>query len=256
MFSAIVRPVPAACCPVHMKGSTPVHSCISTLSRIARPAAVAAFALFALSAAAPEPVALSLISQAHAQAKAAPKANIAPDQAKSFINEMGKRTVAILQNGDAKARNDAFTGIMIEAMDFESMALQTLGKMARTVSPADKKEFTQLFAAYVIDVAIDKFGTTRVNSFAIGDLKTQPNGDVKVQTQVAADKALNVDWRVHDKGGKPSINDVEVDGYSLVIHYRGEFERAGVSNVSGLIAKLKGLTANSAALPVVRTAMK
>lgn len=204
----------------------------------------------------------ALIAQAQAQDKikrSAPQGpTITPDEATKFIREMGNRTVSVLsQQGDAKARNDAFTAIMLEAMDFEAMALQTLGKMARTVTPKDKQEFTQLFAAYVIDVAIEKFGSTKVSSFAIGQLKPQPNGDIKVNTAVStAEKPLNVDWRLHNKTGKPSINDVEVDGYSLVIHYRGEFERAGVSNVPGLIGKLRSLTSNSTALPVVRTAMK
>jgi phospholipid transport system substrate-binding protein len=233
------------------------------LRRAARAAAPAVAALAAF-AAAPGLVAdgTGLIAPSHAQSKAksqAPKGpTITPDEATNFIREMGNRTVSVLsQQGDAKARNDAFTAIMLEAMDFEAMALQTLGKMARTVTPKDKQEFTQLFAAYVIDVAIEKFGSTKVNSFAIGQLKPQPNGDIKVNTAVStAEKPLNVDWRLHNKTGKPSINDVEVDGYSLVIHYRGEFERAGVSNVPGLIGKLKSLTSNSTALPVVRTAMK
>ena len=56
--------------------------------------------------------------------------------------------------------------------------------------------------------------------------------------------------------GKPKINDLEVEGFSLRTHYTGEFERAGVSTVSGLIAKLQGLTQSSGILPVVRTAMK
>ncbi len=237
-----------------------MHRIVSSLRR----AVVPAVAALAVLAAAPGLVGESgaLIAQAQAQDKikrSAPQGpTITPDEATKFIREMGNRTVSVLsQQGDAKARNDAFTAIMLEAMDFEAMALQTLGKMARTVTPKDKQEFTQLFAAYVIDVAIEKFGSTKVSSFAIGQLKPQPNGDIKVNTAVStAEKPLNVDWRLHNKTGKPSINDVEVDGYSLVIHYRGEFERAGVSNVPGLIGKLRSLTSNSTALPVVRTAMK
>ena len=242
-----------------------MHRIVSTFRRAARAAvpAVAALAAFAIVAPGPLVDGPSLIGKAWAQAKtkaAAPAKGptITSAEATKFITDMGNRTVSILsQQGDAKARNDAFTAIMLEAMDFESMALQTLGKMARTVSPKDKREFTQLFAAYVIDVAIEKFGSTNVARFAIGQLKPQPNGDIKVNTAVStAEKPLSVDWRVHNKAGKPSINDVEVDGYSLVIHYRGEFERAGVSNVPGLIGKLKSLTSHSKALPVVRTAMK
>ncbi len=171
---------------------------------------------------------------------------------------MGDRTVAVLANqNDAKARNEAFTAVMLEAIDFDALAVQTLGRMARTVSPADKKEFTLLFAAYVIDVAIEKFGSTQVSDYAIGALKTQPNGDVMVSTLInTSDKPLKVDWRVHNRSGRPGINDIEVEGYSLVIHYRGEFERAGVSTVKGLIDKLRGLTQASAALPVVRQTLR
>lgn len=205
---------------------------------------------------------MAVAAPALAQGKrppAPPPANaIAPDAAKQFITDMGNKTVDVLSKSkDGKARNDAFTSVMLEAIDFDSLATQTLGRMARTVSPSDKKEFTELFAAYVIDVAVEKFGTTQVKNFNIGALKQQPNGDVKVNTQVNtdADKPLVVDWRVHNRGGKPSINDIEVEGYSLVIHYRGEFERAGVSTVKGLIDKLRGLTQNSVALPVVRKTM-
>jgi len=190
--------------------------------------------------------------------KAPPKKPVTEEAARTFITEMGNRTMTVMMHqGSPESRNDAFTKLMLDAIDFDSLANQTLGKMARTVTPNDRKEFTELFAAYVIDVAIQKLGSTSVQNFAIGALKPQPNGDIKVNTAVTTgDKPLSIDWRVHDKNGETRINDIEVDGYSLVIHYRGEFERAGVSTVSGLIAKLQGLTQSSGILPVVRTAMK
>ena len=70
-----------------------------------------------------------------------------------------------------------------------------------------------------------------------------------------ADAALSVDWRVHKTPRGPLINDIEVEGYSLAIHYRGEFERVGVSTVPGLIDRLRGMTKDSPALPVVRRKM-
>lgn len=197
-------------------------------------------------------------AQSKATAAAPAAAAIAPDQAKQFINDMGNRTVSVLSAATTpEARNKAFTQVMLEAIDFDSLATQTLGKMARTVRPDDKKEFTTLFAAYVIDVAVQKFGTTQVANFTIGEMKKQPNGDIKVNTLInTSEKPLNVDWRVHTRAGKPCINDIEVEGYSLVIHYRGEFERAGVSTVPGLINKLQGLTQQSVALPTVRATFK
>ena len=184
---------------------------------------------------------------------------VAPEAAKKFITEMGTRTVATLEKqGNVGQRNNEFTRIMIEALDFEALALSTLGKMARTVTPADKKEFTRLFAAYVIDVAIEKFGSIHITGFGVGAVRQQPNGDVKVNTAInrSGDKPISVDWRVRNTNGAPRINDMEIEGYSLSIHYQGEFQRAGVSTVGGLIQRLKDLTSNSKAMPAVQQAMK
>jgi phospholipid transport system substrate-binding protein len=184
---------------------------------------------------------------------------IAPEAAKKFISEMGDRAVTTLaKQGDSKQRNAEFTALMLDGMDFDSLAIASLGKMARTASAPDKKEFTRLFAAYVIDVAIEKFGNIQINRFAIGATKTEPNGDVKVNTAIdrAGDKPLQVDWRVRSVDGKPKVNDMEVEGFSLRTHYTGEFERAGVSTVGGLINRLKELNKNSVAWPFVQQAMK
>ncbi len=185
--------------------------------------------------------------------------NMAPDQAKKFIAEMGDRAVSTLsKQGNPAERNKEFTNLMLEGMDFDSLALATLGKMARTASAPDKKEFTRLFAAYVIDVALEKFGNIQINKFAIGAVKAEPNGDAKVDTVIdrSGDKPLQVAWRVKNVAGKPKVNDMEVESFSLRTHYTGEFERAGVSTVGGLINKLKDLNKNSKAWPVVQQAMK
>ncbi|MGQ0675685.1 MAG: MlaC/ttg2D family ABC transporter substrate-binding protein [Rhodospirillales bacterium] len=185
--------------------------------------------------------------------------NIAPEAAKKFIADMGGRTVATLEKqGNPAQRNNEFTRIMIDALDFEALALSTLGKMARNITPADKKEFTRLFAAYVIDVAIERFGNLQISGFGIGEVRLMPNGDVKVNTAInrSGDKPISVDWRVRNTAGSPRINDMEIEGYSLSIHYQGEFQRAGVSTVGGLIKRLQDLTSDSKAMPAVQQAMK
>ncbi|MCC6466931.1 MAG: ABC transporter substrate-binding protein [Alphaproteobacteria bacterium] len=178
-----------------------------------------------------------------------------PVVAAGFITDMGDRAVATLaMQGDRRQRHDAFARLLIDAIDFDALALATLGRMARTVAPRDKREFTQLFAAHVIDVAIERFGDVQILRFTVAPGAPLPNGDVRVHTRIerAGGEPLEVDWRVRSIAGRPKINDIEVAGYSLMIHYRGEFERANVSTVPGLIAKLRGLTAASDALETVR----
>jgi len=200
---------------------------------------------------------IGLVSLGNSPSVAAEGIN--PDAAKKFIADMGNRAVATLgKQGNPTERSKEFTNLMLDGMDFDSLAIATLGRMARTASPADKKEFTRLFAAYVIDVALEKFGNIQIHRVAVGATKTEPNGDVKVNTAIdrAGDKPLTVDWRVRSVNGKPKVNDMEVEGFSLRTHYTGEFERAGVSTVGGLINKLKDLNQNSASWPVVQQAMR
>lgn len=183
---------------------------------------------------------------------------VAPETARQFIVDMGDRAVkALADTGEAKRRNDNFAELMIDAIDFDALAVATLGRMARTASGQDRHEFARLFAAHVIDVAIERFGNLQVERVDTGNLRAMPNGNVIVNTVIArkGDAALSVDWRVHRSDAGPRINDIEVEGYSLAIHYRGEFERAGVSTVPGLIARLREMTRNSPILPVVMKRM-
>ncbi|MCC7046785.1 MAG: ABC transporter substrate-binding protein [Alphaproteobacteria bacterium] len=182
-----------------------------------------------------------------------------PALAERFIADMGDRAIATLaMPGDRRQRHDAFARLLIDAIDFDALARESLGRMARTVTPRDKREFTQLFAAHVIDVAIERFGDVQILRFTVAPGVPLPNGDVRVHTRIerAGGEPLEVDWRVRATAGGPRINDIEVAGYSLMIHYRGEFERANVSTVPGLIAKLRDLTAASDALATVRRDLK
>jgi ABC-type transporter MlaC component len=184
---------------------------------------------------------------------------LAPEAARQFIVAMGERAVGLLgDQGDPAKRNQGFAELMVDAIDFDALAVATLGRMARTASGRDKREFAVLFAAHVIDVAIERFGNLQVEKVATGNLRAMPNGNVIVNTVIdrKADAALSVDWRVHKTPRGPLINDIEVEGYSLAIHYRGEFERVGVSTVPGLIDRLRGMTKDSPALPVVRRKME
>ncbi|MCK6453031.1 MAG: ABC transporter substrate-binding protein [Alphaproteobacteria bacterium] len=184
---------------------------------------------------------------------------LTPDAATSYINKMGDRAVAVLATeAEEPVRHREFARLMIDAIDFEAIALQTLGRMARTVSQHDKQEFTQLFAAHVIEVAIERFGNIQIIRFKASEGRMQPNGDAKVHTRIEREggEPLSVDWRVRSTAGGPKINDIEVEGYSLVIHYRGEFERGQVSNVPGLISKLKGMHKNTVVWDTVQREMR
>lgn len=198
-------------------------------------------------------VILGIVAALPAQA-----ASVAPEAAKRYMTDLGNRAMdSIAKQPDAATRNRQFIALMLDNLDFDALGTFALGKLARAATPEEKRVYKPLFAAYVIDVAVARFGDLKLQSFGLGSVTPQPNGDAKVYTRLTTDGTpMEVYWRLHDEAGRISINDIEVAGYSLGTHYRGEFERAGVSTVPGLINKLQGLTQQSVALPTVRSTFK
>jgi phospholipid transport system substrate-binding protein len=184
---------------------------------------------------------------------------VAPETAKQYMTDLGNRAVdTIAKQPDPAARRGAFIAMMLDTLDFDALGTFAIGKMGRSATPEEKRAFKPLFAAYVIDVAIQRFGDAQLKSFGLGSAAPQPNGDVKVFTRlVTSDPApMEVHWRVHDSNGQPRITDIEVAGYSLAMHYRGDFERAGIGTMSAAINRLRELTKASTSLQTVQQAMR
>ena len=179
---------------------------------------------------------------------------IQADTAKKFVADLGNRAVDTQNTPSSAAeRKVAFTNIMLDCLDFDAIGMAALGKLARVMTPEQMREFTPLFTAYVIDVTIDRLGGPKIRSFGLGSVALQPNGDAKVYTRITADdRPMNVYWRVHSTGGTAKINDIEIEGASLAIHYHGEFDRAGDATVPQLIARLKELTKSSTTLSALQ----
>lgn len=196
-------------------------------------------------------IVLAFASRANAQA-------VAPEVARKYIETLGNQVVDIVASTrSAVDRRAAFIRIMLASLDFEQIGNSALGKLARQATQEQKRDFRPLFAAYVIDVAVEKFGNLQQMRFGLGKATPQPNGDVKVYTRVdTGEKPMEVYWRVRDDGGRPRISDIEVEGASLAIHYRGEFERTGVATVPQLIARLKELTKSSGTVTITQQAMR
>lgn len=183
---------------------------------------------------------------------------MAPETARTYMEEVGNRTVDLMKPSTSPGeRTHGFIKVMLESLDFDSIGTAAIGRLARSATPEQKREFTPLFAAYVIDVAIEKFGNLEITKFGLGRALPQPNGDAKVYTRIqVGEQPMEVYWRVHATDSGPKVNDIEVAGASLTISYRGEFERAGIATVPQLLARLKEITRGSKSLPITQQALR
>lgn len=178
------------------------------------------------------------------------------DLARSFIDDLGQRTLSALRAGDltAEHRTAEIGLILLEGVDFDTIALQTLGRYGRRSDSKEFAEFSTLFSAYIIDMAVDKFGAMPIESYTVTSASAMPNGDMMVQTAVAAGgNPINAAWRVRMLPGGPKIIDIIVDGYSMTTHFAGQYQDwLSKAGLEGLVSKMRNQTKNSLSLVVVR----
>lgn len=180
---------------------------------------------------------------------------LTPDLARGFIDELGQRTLGALQaSGQTAEQRTAELGlILLDGVDFDTIAMQTLGRQGRRTDSKEFSEFATLFSAYIIDMAVEKFGTMPINAYSVTSASAMPNGDVMVLTSIASTNTINAGWRVRMLPDGPKIVDIVVDGYSMTTHFAGQFQDwLSKAGLDGLVSKMRNQTKNSLSLVVVR----
>jgi phospholipid transport system substrate-binding protein len=120
------------------------------------------------------------------------------------------------------------------------MAKRTLAIHWSTLSPAEKKVFVELFAAFLSANYADK-----IESYSSEEVlylsERISDGYAEVSTKIASKKAeYPLDYRLLLRSDEWYVYDVIIDGVSLVKNYRSQFDRIMHSeSYAGLMEKLR-----------------
>jgi phospholipid transport system substrate-binding protein len=173
-------------------------------------------------------------------------AGVPTDQVRGTVD----RVLSILQDSTLKSadkheeRRERLTKLISARFDFPEMAKRSLGAEWRRLTPAQQREFVDLFAdllrdAYVAD--IESYKGEKV----IYTRETQEEKYAVVQTLIRSPEGTEyaIDYRLHliDKDWK--VYDVVIENVSVVNNYRSQFARViNKSSYQGLIRTLREKT--------------
>jgi len=176
-----------------------------------------------------------------------------PADAVAFMNQLWDRAVEVLnKKSDPALRQERFRQLFHADFDCPGIARFVLGRYWRDASEEEQKDFVKLFEEYVVFVY-----TARLSNFGGQDFKirgSRSDGDgVMVSTDVfspGGSSPLKIDWRLVSDNGAYKINDVIVEGVSMLVTQRSEFasivQRNG-GQVRGLLAMMREKTASASA---------
>ena len=182
---------------------------------------------------------------------AAPNA-IAAD-ANVFMSELWTRAVEVLdKKAPLSERLTRFRQLFQADFDGPGIARFVLGRYWRTASEQEQQEYMKLFEDYVIFVYGTRLSHFNGETFKVRGSRTDESGTV-VSTDIispSGEPPIKVDWRLVADRGAFKINDVIIEGISMMVTQRSEFasiiQRHG-GQVGGLLALMREKTNTASA---------
>ena len=170
-----------------------------------------------------------------------------------FMSELWTRAVEVL---DKKAplteRLTRFRQLFHADFDGPGIARFVLGRYWRTASEQEQQEYMKLFEDYVIFVYGTRLSHFNGETFKVRGSRTDESGTV-VSTDIispSGEPPIKVDWRLVADKGAFKINDVIIEGISMMVTQRSEFasiiQRHG-GKVGGLLALMREKTNTASA---------
>jgi phospholipid transport system substrate-binding protein len=166
------------------------------------------------------------------------------DAASSFVEQTAKELTGIVNGGAPTAQKRAALQAIIDRdVDVADVARFCLGRFWRTATPAQQKEYVDLFHRVLVQNITGKVGEYQGVTIAMG--RSAPReGDVSVSTTVnrPGNQPTRVDWLVSMASGSPKIIDVIAEGTSLRLTQRSDYASYLSHNnndVNALIAAMR-----------------
>lgn len=169
-----------------------------------------------------------------------------PDDAETFVRQLGDRVIGLLNRpGVTPAeRSQGLKQIFQEVFDVDGMAQFAAGRYWRTAKPAIRRNYVDLFGNYVAALYAARFAAYSGESFVVEGQRGVAEDVAAVHASIVYrdKKPTRLDFRVRRGGAGFRISDVYVEGLSLLITKRDEFNAILSSGgMDRLVDKLRQL---------------
>ena len=173
----------------------------------------------------------------------------AAGEAATFVSGIGNQVITILQQDlDRVERERRLTALFERAFNTKRLGRFVLGRHWKRATPDQQAAYLDLLPRYVVELYAGRFTGYSGERFEVVNQRSLGAGVSLVNSRIvpARGPALNVGFRVERVGGAPAIVDVMVEGISLILTKRAEFDsvvrREGIGS---LINRLRRIVSRS-----------
>ncbi|MFA7431005.1 MAG: ABC transporter substrate-binding protein [Rhodospirillaceae bacterium] len=165
-----------------------------------------------------------------------------PDKARQVVNKVAEVGISEVVGADLpQAEKIArFRNLFVTYFDVPSIGRFVLGRNWRTASPAEQDQFLELFKEVNVFTWARRFGDYSGQDLVIG--QATPDGDAGAIVnssveQTGGQQPIQVQWRLRERGDTYKVVDLVIEGVSMAITYRQEYN-AVIQQSGGSVAAL------------------
>ncbi len=170
----------------------------------------------------------------------------ATERAAAFVRAIGDNAMTLLEAGDiSPGRREAELRRLLQAgIDIPTISRAALGRHWDAATGAQRTEFRELFAEYVLINYSRLLATLGMQAFTVLGAEAiqakEPHILVRIEARLADDQLLEWVWRVHETAQGYKIIDLVTAGVSLIATRRDEFDSVvAAQGLDGLLAALR-----------------
>ena len=153
----------------------------------------------------------------------------AADDPMAVVKDVVNRALKVLNNKSIplRPRQEQLRQLVNENFEFTSMSRIALGYHWREINPQQRKDFTQVFTAFIQDSYLSKIQDFSVNRIDFVRENKSDSDDAEVYTSVVqpGKQPIPVNYMLRQVNGRWLVYDVTVDNISIMANYRNQFNR-------------------------------
>jgi phospholipid transport system substrate-binding protein len=165
---------------------------------------------------------------------------LAADPAADLIAGTAAEVIDIIKAKPAgPARQAAIQQVLQTKFDLPYMGQQTLGPFWNKTTEAERARFLKAAETAEAKAYSERFGQYAGQTLKLGRVTSRPNGVQMVDSQLIQSNGqpIKLEWEVRDAGRGLRITDVKVEGVSMVMTRRSDFN-SYIQNNGGKVEPL------------------
>ena len=173
-------------------------------------------------------------------------AAIDKDKAQSMIEDLTLRGIDGIINSNATEQEkiDVFRTLFVQNLDLNFIGKYVLGRYWRVATPAQQKEFIELYKEFNVKTWSKRFDEFKGKKFVFEGVSGSSNPDqVFVNTSVPMEDGapISVKWRVYERKGELKVIDIIIENISLAQTSRNEYSSFIAKSPKGIDGLLENL---------------